>query len=313
MKVIILEKAGDAGQLIYSNAAQPGIEDQQVLIRVKAISINPVDAKSRSNEASLNWLFGETRPVVLGWDVSGTVVRIGKAVIDFKPGDEVFGMIHFPGHGKAYAEYVSAPAAQLALKPANISHQQAAASTLAALTAWQVFAYAKVKPGDRVLIHAAAGGVGHFAVQIAKHLGAYVIATSSVGNRDFILSLGADQHIDYQSQRFEQAVSEIDMVLDGVGGDYIDRSLEVIKKGGILITIPTSISEAVVSKAAATGITARFLLVQSSGSDMKVIAGLLEKGTINPHISKTYAFDQMSEAQQDMERGRTVGKIIITI
>jgi len=313
MKVIIVEKAGDAGNLIYTDAAQPAIEDHEVLLQVKAISINPVDVKSRANETSLNWLFGENRPVILGWDVSGTVVEVGKAVIAFKPGDEVFGMIHFPGHGKAYAEYVSAPADHLALKPANISHQQAAASTLAALTAWQVFAYAKVKPGDRVLIHAAAGGVGHFAVQIAKHLGAYVITTSSARNRDFILSLGADEHIDYQSQRFEQAVSNVDVVLDGVGGDYIDRSLEVIKKGGILISIPTSISEATVAKAVAMGIIACFVLVQSNGNDMKIIAGLLERGMIRPHIAKTYAFDQMAEAHRDMERGRTVGKIIITL
>lgn len=232
MKSIVLKDFGSVDNLIYEELPMPSINDGEVLIKVKAISINPVDVKTRSGKGRAAKLKDE-HPIILGWDVSG-VVTLSKSDL-FKEGDEVFGMINFPGHGKAYSEYVSAPASHLALKPVNITHEEAAAATLAALTAWQALVdHAKIKKGDRVLIHAAAGGVGNYAVQIAKHIGAYVIGTSSAGKRDFVLSLGADEHVDYTSQTLEDAASNIDFVLDTIGGDTIDNSLKVMKKAGQL-------------------------------------------------------------------------------
>ncbi len=180
---------------------------------------------------------------MLGWDISGTVIAGGKGVTQFNIGDDVFGMINFPGHARAYAQHVAAPAHHLALKPANISHEEAAAATLALLTVYQAMTkHVRITAGQRVLIHAAAGGVGHFAVQLAKHFGAYVIGTSSAANRDFVLSLGADEHVDYKTQRFEDVVHNVDFVLDTLGGENIVRSLEVIRKGGDIISIPSGLN-----------------------------------------------------------------------
>ena len=223
-------------------------------------------------------------------------------------------MVNFPGHGQAYAEYVAAPADHLALKPANISHEEAAASTLAALTAWQAIIHnAKVKAGQRVLIHAAAGGVGHFAVQIAKNAGAWVAGTSSAANRDLVMSLGADQHIDYRSVRFEEAVSNIDFVLDTIGGENIDRSLLIMRKAGTLISIPTGLNESVTQKARALGINGYSILVHSSGSDMKALAAMLESGKLKAHISRTFPFDEMADAHKQIESGHTAGKVVVTL
>ena len=287
----------------------PTINSDEILIRVKAISINPVDTKTRSGKGLYNKL-KKSSPLILGWDISG-IVEESKSPL-FNKGDEVFGMINFPGHGKAYAEYVAAPATHVVKKPKNISHNEAAAATLAALTAWQaLITNARIKKDDRVLIHAAAGGVGHFAVQIAKHIGAYVIGTSSAANKDFIISLGADEHIDYKNQAIEEAAKNIDFVLDTIGGENIDRSLEVIVKGGTLISLPTGLNEAVTEKAKAKNVNGYSIMVQSSGEDMQSLAGLLEKGIIKPHVSKVYSFAQIPEAHRQIESGRTVGKIII--
>lgn len=311
MKAIVLTESGDVDKLVLTTLPVPVIVEGEVLIQVKAISINPVDAKTRTGKG----LYGKLKeqpPIILGWDVSGIITESKSQL--FKVGDEVFGMVNFPGHGKAYAEYAAAPAVHLALKPANISHEEAAAATLAALTAWQVLVnHAKIKATDKVLIHAAAGGVGHYAVQIAKHIGAYVIGTSSAKNKDFVIKLGADEHIDYKSQRFEDAAEDLDFVLDTIGGDNIDRSLEVIKTGGTIISIPSGLNEEVTAKASAKGINGYFILVASNGDDMKQLAILLEKGIIKSHVIQTYAFEQLPEAHSAIESGRTVGKIVITV
>ncbi|WP_217603693.1 NADP-dependent oxidoreductase [Chitinophaga sp. GbtcB8] len=311
MKAIIVAQPGGVENLIHTQTDTPVIGDNEVLVQVKAISINPVDVKSRQGKG----MYGRLKafsPLILGWDISGVVTASSSP--QFKAGDEVFGMVNFPGHGKAYAEYVAAPAAHLALKPASISHAEAAAATLAPLTVWQTLVqFGQVKAGQRVLIHAAAGGVGHYAVQIAKHLGAYVIGTSSAVNRDFVLSLGADEHIDYRSQQFEQVVSNIDFVLDAIGGDHIDRSLEVIKPGGTLVSIPSGLSEQVTEKAKSKGIRGAFILVQSSGEDMKALADLLAQGQLRSHVSQTFAFADMDKAHLQVESGRTVGKVVVEI
>ena len=311
MKAIALKAPGGTDQLEYIELPMPVLQAGEVLVKVKAISINPVDVKTRSGKGVYGRIKTES-PLILGWDIAG-VVEESKAE-DFFPGDDVFGMINFPGHGKAYATYVVAPAAQLAKKPYNIRYETAAAATLVALTAWQALVtHAKLQRRQQVLIHAAAGGVGHIAVQLAKHLGAAVTGTSSAGNRDFVLGLGADHHIDYHNYDWQSHGPSFDLVLDTVGGDNIDHSLAVTKPGGTLISIPTGLNESVTEKAKALGVHGYFILVQSNGMDMRQIAGLLEQGIIKPQVSQTFSFREMAAAHTQLETGRTVGKIVVTV
>lgn len=312
MKSYILNEAGSAEQLQLVNIDKPKIADNEILVKTVAISINPVDVKTRSGKAFYTKLKTED-PLILGWDISGTVEEIGKNVTDFKVGDEVFAMVNFPGHGNAYAEYVKAPSDQFALKPKNSSHEEAAAATLAALTAYQ-FLNNRVKPGDKVLIHAASGGVGHFAVQIAKIFGAKVTGTTSERNIDFVKSLGADEVIDYTKQPFETVVKDFDFVLDALSGETLQRSIQTVKNGGTIITMPSGADlEEVIAEAAKRDIKLFNQLVQSNGEDMKQIAAWLESGQLKPEVSKTFDFSEMAKAHQEVETGRTRGKIVVTL
>ena len=313
MKAIILQKTGGVENLIPAEIEKPGIEENEVLVEVKAISVNPVDYKVRGNEEVLNMIYGSQRPAILGWDIAGIVVETGRNVSKFKVGDHVFGMVNFVGSGNAYAEFVASPADHLAKIPQDISFTDAAASTLAALTALQVLK-PNVKHGDRVLIHAGSGGVGHFAIQIAKSLGAYVISTSSEKNREFILSLGADEHIDYRSQAFEEVLSDLDFVFDMFNGEVLLNSIKVAKSGGKVISIPTpDFSEEIQNLAKEKNVDLGFHMVQSNGDDMETIAQYLGGGAVKPHVSKVFSFNEIGEAHQHLESGRTVGKVVINI
>lgn len=313
MKAIVLNEFGGVENLTYTEIEKPAVAPNEVLMQVKAISINPVEAKTRAGKGIAGRL-KDQMPLILGWDVSGIVTEVGVSVTKFKVGDAVFGMVNFPGHGRAYAEYVAAPQDQLALKPENVSHNDAAAATLAALTSWQAITQlGNIKPGSRILIHSAAGGVGHYAVQIAKNLGSYVIGTSSAENKNFVLALGADEHIDYRSQRFEDVVKDVDFVYDTIGGDNIDRSLKVIKPGGGIVSLPSGLNVEVAEKAKELGINGYRFMVSSNGKDMEELAAQLEKGQLRSHVSKTFPFDEMAAAHLQIESGRTVGKIIVTL
>nr|WP_315224674.1 NADP-dependent oxidoreductase [uncultured Flavobacterium sp.] len=311
MKAITLKSPGGVEELNYTELETPKINAEEVLIKVKAISINPVDVKTRAGKGIYGRIKTES-PLILGWDIAGTVEETKSDL--FRVGDEVFGMVNFPGHGKAYAEYVAAPANQLALKPNTISFENAAATTLVALTAWQALVTnANVKKGEKVLIHAAAGGVGHIAIQIAKYLGAEVTGTSSEKNKNFVLSLGADKHIDYNGYNWAAQPREYDFVLDTIGEENMDNSIFITKDGGSIISIPTGLSEAITEKTRAKGIKGYNILVQSNGEDMKQIATLLEQGIIKPFVSQTFPFVQMGEAHLQQETKRTVGKIVVTL
>ncbi|RBL91086.1 NADP-dependent oxidoreductase [Chitinophaga flava] len=310
MKAIVLKSPGGTENLVYTTLPVPEIADGEVLVQVKAISINPIDVKTRSGKG-LTAKFQGLDPVILGWDISGVVTASRSPLL--KEGDEVFGMVNFPGHGKAYAEYVAAPADQLALKPAGVSHEAAAAATLAALTALQALNSAGIKKGDKVLIHAAAGGVGHFAVQIAKYMGAYVIGTASAANRDFVLGLGADEHFDYKSAPFEDHYRNLDLVLDSMGGEYIDRSLLTLREQGTIISLPTGLREAVGTKAAAQNKNGYFIVVASSGKDMQQLADLIAQGFIRPEVSQVFSFEEMKQAHQQLETGSTRGKVVVKV
>lgn len=310
MKAIILENAGGTENLKLTEIIRPTIKYGEVLIEVKSVSVNPIDVKTRSGKGAFQKLKDEN-PLILGWDISGIVVESNSS--KFKINDEAFGMINFPGHGKAYSEFVVASKNHLALKPKNINFEEAAATTLAALTALQAIQKAEVKKGQNVLIHAASGGVGHFAVQIAKHLGAFVTGTSSEKNRDFVLNLGADQHIDYINFDWEKSEEKFDFILDAIGGENIDNSIKVLKENGTIISIPSGLNDDVEEKAASVNAKGFKMLVQSDGKDMEKLAELLEKGALKSHIYQAFKFEEMVKAHEELEKGRTVGKIVVNL
>ncbi|MDF7826366.1 NADP-dependent oxidoreductase [Pontiellaceae bacterium B12227] len=313
MKAYLLNEVGGAENLVLSDIDKPEVKAGEVLVETKAISINPVDYKARAIEGLLSMLMGEERPVILGWDIAGVVAEVGEDVTDFADGDKVFGMVNFPGLGNAYAEQVAAPAVHLTKMPKGVSFEDAAATTLAALTALQVLT-GRVKSGDRVLIHAGSGGVGHFAIQIAKQMGAHVITTSSAKNKDFCMALGADEHIDYREQQFEDVLTDIDFVLDGMGGETLTKSVKVLKNGGGAVSLPApDFPEEVTAEAEARNLNVEFILVQSNGDDMKQLAGMLENGTLKPHVSVTFPFDKLQDAHLQVESGRTIGKAVVTV
>lgn len=317
MKAIFLTKAGGIENLVEKEIGKPALKANEVLIQVKSIGINPVEAFVRENQQYLEYFLQLEKGagnVILGWDVSGLVVETGKEVGDFQTGDKVFGMINFPGAGKAYAEYVAAPADQIALKPENVSFEAAAAATLAALTAWQAFSTsAKIKKGEKVLIHAAAGGVGHYAIQIAKWLGAYVIASASAESRQLVLDLGADEFIDYKAQKFEEVVTDADVVLDSLYDDHISRSLKSLKRGGRLVSLVDYGTDDFKANARAKDVQFLRITVSSNGEDMKQIAELLGNGKLKSVIAKAYPFDKIAESHLQVEKGKTHGKIVVNV
>ncbi|MCJ8165906.1 NADP-dependent oxidoreductase [Pontibacter sp. E15-1] len=313
MKAMILTAPGDVENFQLAEIDTPKPQKNEVLVKVKAISVNPVDTKTRAGEAFYGQL-KDDGPVIVGWDISGEVAEVGEGVTEFKPGDGVFGMVNFPGSGKAYAEYVAAPVAHLAHKPANISHEEAAAATLAALTAWQVLVHeAKIQSGQRVLIHAAAGGVGHFAVQIAKHFGAYVIGTASVENHDFLRSLDVDETIDYKRQKVEEVVKNVDIVLDSLGVENTLKSLKTLRSGGKIVSILGGANDTVQEEASKHHIEAKNYLVHSSAEDMTQLADLLQRGIIRAHVAFTFPFEDMAKAHQQVESHKTRGKVTVLV
>lgn len=315
MKAVIVNEAGGVENLQFTEIDKPVIGNDEVLVKVVSVSINPVDVKSRAYERVLNWIFEEKRPVILGWDISGEVVETGKSVTDFKPGDEVFGMVNFFGKGNAYAEYVAAPAAHLALKPQNITHQQAAAASMAASTAYQALVdVAGIKKGSKVLVHAALGGVGHFAVQMAKYFGAYVIGISSGKNKEFVLSLGADEHIDYTTENFYEKVQDADIVIDTLQGKALSDSVDIVKENGIIITLPTpEIPEDIALRARQKNVNIEFMMVQSKKETVEAIAGLLKQEALKPFVYKTFPFEDIALAHLEVETSRVAGKVIVNL
>jgi len=287
---MVLNQYGGPELLTLEDLPVPTPSSGEVLIQVHAVSVNPVDFKRRRGWAN------QPLPVILGWDVSGEITALGEGVTDFKLGDAVFGMIRFPLEGRAYAEYVTAPVTDIALKPSGLSHLEAAAMTLAPLTAHQAFDTLKLEVGQTVLIHAAAGGVGHFAVQLAKARGAKVIGTASSRNRDFVLGLSTDHFVDYHAQPFEEQVLEwtggagVDTVLDGVGGDNQSRSYSVLKPGGALVSIvgPPPPLEGFEDK----NLRATHILVHPSRTQLEFLSKLVQEGKLRPHVSQTFALER---------------------
>jgi NADPH:quinone reductase-like Zn-dependent oxidoreductase len=311
MHAVRLHRYGAAENLMYEETQRPEPQAGDVLAHVRAAGVNPVDWKTRNGKgrgvAPTDIL---ESPIILGWDIAGVVEEVGHGVDQFATGDEVFGMVRFPEFGNAYAEYVAAPASELAKKPANISFAEAAATPLVALTAWQaLFEVAQLQAGQTLLVHAAAGGVGHVAVQLATWRGAHVIGTASAHNADFLRGLGVDQVIDYTRERFDEVARDVDVVLDTQGDETQRRSFAVLKPGGVLVSITETPDEAL---AQTYGVRTARIRVHPSGEQMAQIAQLLEHGNLRVEVACTLPLSEAAEAHRLSETGHTRGKIVLT-
>ncbi|MFI6581189.1 NADP-dependent oxidoreductase [Embleya sp. NPDC050493] len=309
MRAIRQDTLGGPEVLKVVEVERPTPGASEVLVRVHAAGVNPTDYWHRASGG----LLGDT-PVPLGWDVSGVVESVGLGVSVFRPGDEVFGMPRLPQPAGTYAEFVTSPARHLARKPAALSHVEAAALPVAALTAWQSLVdAADVRSGQRVLIHAAAGGVGHLAVQIAKARGAYVIGTARAAKHELLRGLGADEAIDYTSVDFAEAVRDVDVVLDTIGGEYGPRSLRTLRPGGLVVSLASPAEVELVPVAEAAGLRAGFTIVEPDQGGLKEIAALAEAGLLRPVIDAVLPLEQAGKAHELGESGRTSGKIVLTV
>src|SRR5579871_12495 len=309
MRAIVQDTFGGPDVLRLADVPEPAALPTEAVVRVKAIGINPVETYIRSGR----FPFAGQPPVILGWDVSGVIESVVPGTNRFAPGDEVFGMPLFPRAAKAYAERVAAPSRQLARKPPALSHNEAAALALAGLTAWQsLVEVAGVKAGDRVLIHGAAGGVGHLAVQIAKALGAEVIGTASPGKHDFVRGLGADEVIDYRSIDFAEIVKDADVVLETVGGDYGPRSIETLRPGGLLVTIVDRLNRQLAQRVSDAGRRFAGMTVEPDHAGLEALAALAESGKLKVHVEKTFPLEQAADAHRFLIEAKPRGKIVLT-
>ena len=306
MKAMRIKDYGGPEVLICEELDRPVPKEDELLIRVHAIGINPVDWKLR--EGYVRKMMELPMPAILGADISGVVEQAGSAVNGFKAGDEVYSMLGLMG---AYAEYVSVSASLVALKPNELNHAEAASVPLAALTAWQaLFESGKLESGQSVLVHAAAGGVGGFAVQFAKEKGARVIGTASPNNTDYLLELGADQVIDYHSERFEEKLGGIDVVLDLIGGEIAERSVSVLKSGGILVQVVPG-TESLPDMAAAAQVQAIPMRVRPDGAQLREIAALVDSGKVTTSIAAVFPLTDVGQAHGMSKQGHTRGKIVL--
>ncbi|MGB2570969.1 NADP-dependent oxidoreductase [Micromonospora citrea] len=293
-------------KLVEVDRPEPG--PAEVLVRVHAVGVNPTDFWHRATGGLLG------RPVRLGWDVSGVVEAVGVGAALFSPGDEVFGMPRLPRAAGTYAEYVTAPSRHLARKPTGLPHVEAAGLGLAGLTAWQALVdVADVRPGQRVLIHAAAGGVGHLAVQIAKARGAQVIGTASAVKHAFVRGLGADEVIDYTTADFAESLHDLDVVVDSIGGGYGPRSLRTLRPGGILVALASPAEAYLEQEAARQGKRARFMIVEPDSAGLTSLADLVSAGQLRVEVDTVLPLEQVAKAHEIGQTGRTKGKIILTL
>ena len=332
MKVFILDRYGKKQALRLGDRPEPVPGPDDVLVEVEAAGLNILDSKIR--DGAFKPILPYKAPLVLGHDLAGTVVKVGAKVRRFKPGDAVYAR---PRDGQigTFAERIAVKEADLAPKPANLSMAQAASIPLVGLTAWQVLVErAQIKPGQKVLIHAGSGGVGTFAIQLAKHLGATVATTVSAANAAMVNELGADVVIDYRSQKFEEELSGYDVVLNSLDAGTLEKSLKVLKPGGKLISISGPpdpafaraqglnavlrlvlrvMSAGIRRKAKRAGVDYSFLFMRADGGELDRITKLIEDGTIRPVVDRVFPFGQLNEAFAYIDTGRAKGKVVVTL
>lgn len=312
MRIVTQDRFGGPNVLHTAEADRPEPLPTEVRVRVHAAGINPVDLKTRGGEGMAGVL-GDP-PFVLGWDVAGTVDAVGFGVTVLREGDRVLGMPWFPRQAGAYAEYVTAPARQFALLPDGIEFDAGASVPLAALTAWQtVVDTARVAAGQRVLVHGGAGGVGRFAVQFAAMHGASVAVTASAADAEAVRALGAATVVDYRTQRFDDELSDLDVVVDLIGTeDYGLRSVSVLRPGGLYIGVPDGVGDAVAAAAAKRDVRTSDFLVEPDGPALTTIAGLIADGKVRLDPVTTYPLADAARAHADLESRAVSGKVVLT-
>jgi NADPH:quinone reductase-like Zn-dependent oxidoreductase len=315
MKAVAINEFGGRDKLQLMDLPLPAVKENEILVKIKAAGVNPVDWKIR--EGYIKDLFPYEFPIILGWDAAGIVEQAGSKVTLFKEGDEIFAYCRKPSvHGGAYAEYIVLEAEHAAIKPKNISFAEAASIPLAALTAYQsLFDAAKVNEGDTVLIHAAAGGVGGFGVQLAKDRGAVVWATASGGNQEYVRNLGASQVVDYTQEDFRKAVRSqipdgVDVVFDCLGGEVLQKSAEIVKEGGRLVTIvddPAGLARSDIHK--------EFVFVAPNHTQLTELARMVEQGRLKTHLSQVLSFglEEARRSHELSESGHTRGKMVLVL
>jgi NADPH:quinone reductase-like Zn-dependent oxidoreductase len=330
MKALILERYGTADQIAFADIPRPTIKPDEMLVQVHAAGLNPIDYMIP--KGMFKPILRFQLPATMGSDLAGVVVEVGSRVTRFKPGDAVFASIFDLGTG-ALAEFAVVPENAAAIKPANLDFVQAASIPMVGLTSWQALKErAHLKPGQKVFIPAGSGGIGTFAIQLAKHLGAKVATTTSSGNVDLVRSLGAEEVIDYKKQEFEDVLQDYDVVLGTVRGDGIEKSLRILKPGSSLVSLigpPDAafarargmnffmtfvfglISGKIIRQAKKRGIEYSFLFVHPDGHQLAEIGELLVAGHIHPVIDKIFPFDQAKEALAYLEKGRAKGKVVV--
>ncbi len=309
MRAIIQESHGGPEVLHETRVPRPEPGPGEILVAVRAAGVNPTDWKHRAQAG-----FVDRLPLILGWDVSGVVEAVGYGVTLFAPGEEVFGMLPYPHGSGSHAEYVVGPARAFTRKPTVIDHVQAGALPLVSLTAYQALIdTAGIGPGQRVLIHAAAGGVGHVAVQIAKAHGAYVIGTASAPKHDLLRELGADEVVDYRTTDVAEAVDGVDMVLDPLGGETRARSVGLLRPGGTLVSLLSGGSAEEAARAAERGVRTATMLVEADHAGMNAVADLVAAGALRPRVEATFPLAEAAAAHRLGETGRTTGKIVLEV
>lgn len=306
MRAIQVSEFGGPEVLRLVDVDPPKPIPTELLVEVHAAGVNPVDWKTREGRGAA----GATGPppFILGWDVAGVVKEVGRGVTIYEPGDRVFGMPWFPRAAGAYAEFVTAPSRQFARMPDGLSFEQAAALPLAALTAWQALVdTAQLGDGQTVLINGATGGVGHLAVQIAKARGARVVGTARSQNHDFLRELGADECVDYTQVELQDAASDVDLVLDFVGGDASRAALDTVREGGMLISVPGGADDSVTAEGEKRGIRVTGILVEPDGHALGELAGL------NVHVHETLPLEEAARAHELLQAGGLRGKLVLTL
>jgi NADPH:quinone reductase-like Zn-dependent oxidoreductase len=315
MRAMAMTQAGGPEVLALTEVDRPVRVNAEVLVRVVAAGVNPIDAKTRAGKGAYAGITGF--PVVLGNDFSGIVEEAPYEAHPLQPGTEVYGMGMVPRMSGAYAEYLTVNALSVVKKPSLLSHVEAAAVPLAALTAWgMVVETAKAHEGQRMLIHAGAGGVGHFAVQFAAYFGAHVIATGSARNTSWLRELGAAEVLDYTSERFDEVLDPVDTVIDLIGNvsdDTGTRSLRVTRPGGLIVNGPTGSWPSMVADAAAAGVRATGYRVTPDGSTLAVVSRLLESGAVKVYVDHVYDLDDAADAHRAIEGGHARGKLVLKV
>jgi alcohol dehydrogenase len=332
MKAFILDRYGSNDAVRAGEMPAPEPKHDEVLVQIHSAGVNPVDIKIRNGD--LKRIMRYRLPIILGHEVAGVVTGVGSQVVGFRPGDEVYARVSKDQTG-GFAEFVSISEDAVALKPKTVTMEEAASIPLVGLTAWQaLIERADLRKGQKVLVHAGSGGVGTFAIQLAKYLGATVATTTSSGNCELVKQLGADVAIDYRKDRFEAALSDYDVVLSTLGGETLEKSLQVLKPGGILVSLPGPpdpayateigaswivslamrlLSYRIRKKAKRHGVRYSFLMMRASGNQLREIASLIDTGRVRPVVDRVFPFESTREALAYVETGRAKGKVVVKV